>query len=528
MCAAIILQQEPTEEVIDGVPIGNHVLMNSYKGSLYTDDGPFSEPTAAAIGKDHGLCTYHEMGQINVATTGQSNQETCRQDLTALIFRYKSVDELKKHILMCREKYGTQPQALSFLDRIEEKANKLCIAYTQWYFSFNHTSTQRGEGYNDRLKGHADLKAMLSDADLVTLHNHVKAIEIDVGGKVLKILMKCRREEKRVAPIYEQAVEKSLQMSALYVRSCDKVEGTVSEYKVVRRDSTVVVVNLDTKIVHRGQVFVIPTCSCGYWCSSFRICMDIAKALIEDGRVIWSTNNYHPVHLVQLHPLWSDAIRKCKLEDYEDLPQIEALLEVKKRGKSVVAAANTRTTAAVCPNEFYEFKKGKKKVPTSIKERARKIQQAASALVKAAVDNGDEHTFQLGLARVLQATKECMDMTAGTANNAAAYCDNNVLPLPPADRGGTRSARAKSDGTNHSRLNNASSSSSSTTKKKTGRKKKQNTTQQQECAKCQLLVHIHKHSLNTQHSLETCPNQSIFDQYFMKGGKSEDGLQEAV
>ena len=109
MCAAIILQQEPAEEMIDGVPIGNHVLMNSYKGSLYTDDGPFSEPTAAAIGKEHGLCTYHEMSQINVATTGQSNQETCRQDLTALIFRYKSIDELKKHILMCREKYGTQP-----------------------------------------------------------------------------------------------------------------------------------------------------------------------------------------------------------------------------------------------------------------------------------------------------------------------------------------------------------------------------------------------------------------------------------
>lgn len=148
-------------------------------------------------------------------------------------------------------------------------------------------------------------------------------------------------------------------------------------------------------------------------------------------------------------------------------------------------------------------------------------------MVKAAVDNGDEHTFQLGLARVLQATKECMDMT-GAANNATAYCDNNVLPLPPADRVGTRSARAKSDGTNHSRLNNASSSSSSTTKKKTGRKKKQNTTQQQECAKCQLLVHIHKHSLNTQHSLETCPNQNIFDQYFMNGGKSEDGRQAAV
>ena len=378
-------------------------------------------------------------------------------------------------------------------------------------------------GHNDRLKGHTDLKAMLSDADLVTLHDHVKAIEIDVGGKVLKTLMKCRRDEKRVAPICERAVEKSLQMSTLHVRSCDKVEGTVSEYKVVRRDSTIVVVNLDTKIVHRGQVFVIPTCTCGYWCSSFRICMDIAKALIEDGRKIWSINNIHPVQLVQLHPLWPDAIRKCKLEDYKDLPQIDALLEGEKGDKSIVPAAKAGTTAAVCPNEFYEFKKGKKKVPTSTRERARKIQQAAGALVKAAVNNGDEHTFQLALARVLQATKECMDMT-GATTNAAAYCDNDVLPLPPAARVGTRS---KSDGTNHSRLNNASSSSSTTTTKRNRRRKKPDT-QQQECPKCQLLVRIHKHSLNAQHSFETCPNQNIFDQYFMNGGKSEDGLQEAV
>ena len=120
----------------------------------------------------------------------------------------------------------------------------------------------------------------------------------------------------------------------------------MSKYKVVRRNNSAVVVDLDTKIVHRGQVFTIPTCSCGYWCSSFRICMDIAKALIEDGRAIWSTNNYHPVHLVQLHPLWSDAIRKCKLEDYNDLPQIIALLGQKNEDSSVPAevAAKRATT----------------------------------------------------------------------------------------------------------------------------------------------------------------------------------------
>lgn len=510
--------------MIDGVRINNHVVMSSNKGSLYTDDGPFSHPTAVKIGKNHGLCTYHEMGQISTATTGQSDPESCRRDLTALIFRHKSIDELNENIQLCREKYGMKQQASDFLDRIEEKAPKVCIAYTQQFFSFNHTSTQRGEGYNDRLKGHADLKSMLSDADLVTLHSHVKAIEIDVGGKVLKILMKCRREEKRVAPIYENAVKNSLEMSAMYVSSCEKVEGTSSKYKVVRRNSTAVVVDLDTKIVHRGQVFTIPTCSCGYWCSSFRICMDIAKALIEDGRAIWSTNNYHPVHLVQLHPLWSDAIRKCKLEDYNDLPQIIALLGQKNEDSSVPAeVAATSAATNVCPDEYYKFKGTKKKVPKGQKERARMIQQATTDLLKVAVDNGDENTFQLALARVTQATKECMDMN-GTTNNAAAYCNNDVLPLPPQPRVGTRLARATQDATNHSRLS-ASSSSSSTTKKKT-RRKKQSTPQTAQCAQCQILMRSAKLALDTQHSMDECPNQEIFDQHFMKREPDVDDNKE--
>jgi hypothetical protein len=51
------IQQEPTEVMIDGVRIHNHVVMNSNKGSLYTDDGPFSHFTTVKIGKNHGLCT---------------------------------------------------------------------------------------------------------------------------------------------------------------------------------------------------------------------------------------------------------------------------------------------------------------------------------------------------------------------------------------------------------------------------------------------------------------------------------------
>ncbi|KAK1736959.1 hypothetical protein QTG54_012404 [Skeletonema marinoi] len=340
-----------TNEEIDGITIENHVLKNSYKGSLYTDDGPFSRPLSKAIGKNPGLCTYHEMAPLSTATTGQPNADDCRRDLSALIFRHRSIEELNEKISECRSKYGTKPEAMKFIDALEDKKEKVCLAYTQWKFSFNHSSTQRAEGYNDRLKGHADLKAMLSQADLVTMHKHVKAIEVDVSTKVIKMLEKHRRNWERVATIYEDAVDESIRMCTLHVKSCSKIGNTGSKYEVQCSKGPAVVVDLDTKIVHRGQVFIIPTCTCGYWCSSFRICMHIVKALLEDVREVKSVKNVkniHPIHLLQLHPLWPEALRKCKMEDYNDLPQIGMILGVSQ----VKTEASAPAAAAVCPDEF--------------------------------------------------------------------------------------------------------------------------------------------------------------------------------
>ena len=56
--------------MIDGIKIENRVMKNSYRGTLHTDAGSFSYRTAEKLGKKHGLCVYHEMASISVATTG--------------------------------------------------------------------------------------------------------------------------------------------------------------------------------------------------------------------------------------------------------------------------------------------------------------------------------------------------------------------------------------------------------------------------------------------------------------------------
>ena len=74
---------------------------------------------------------------------------------------------------------------------------KLRHAYTQAIFSFNHTTTQRSEGFNDKIKGKKDLIAMLPNADLVTLHNHIVRLSIETDAKYVKIHAKICQDKKR-------------------------------------------------------------------------------------------------------------------------------------------------------------------------------------------------------------------------------------------------------------------------------------------------------------------------------------------
>ena len=106
---------------------------------------------------------------------------------------------------------------------------------------------------------------------------------------------------------------------------CSSIEHIkVSVYEVTDREGIKSRPNLKTKIVHRGIVYVIPTCSCGYWCSSFRLCKCIVKALVEvgNGEAILVPKNVHPYYLVQNHPCWPRSLEKAGRRDYEDLPQL--------------------------------------------------------------------------------------------------------------------------------------------------------------------------------------------------------------
>lgn len=94
-----------------------------------------------------------------------------------------------------------------------ELKTKLCRVHTQFVFRFLHTSTQRSECSNNKIKGHTDLKDMLADADLVTLHEHLMSLSMYNDNKALTELFKLCKSEKQWSESYETYVQKSTELA---------------------------------------------------------------------------------------------------------------------------------------------------------------------------------------------------------------------------------------------------------------------------------------------------------------------------
>jgi hypothetical protein len=513
-----------------------------------TDEGPFSFPTAAGINKYHILCTQHKRQAIPSATAGLgSNANQAMRDLNALIFNYTSKTELDGKFDEYRQTYAQNAPTIKFLDSLEENKKMLCRAYTQDVYTYNHTTTQRGEGFNDRLKGHGTLKDKLSDASLHTAVNRLDAVVMDTFDKSLEILKKARLNNARVAPCYKEETLMSLQQSVLTVKSCVRVDGSVSKYTCTRTNGDEFNVDLATKIVHRGAIFEIPTCNCGYFQSCFRLCRDIVQALIRvlseelDRNVtvddLLVAKYIHPLHLVQLHPIWPQALRSVNRTDYSDLKQVDEILGQSNAAASQQQTSTSReanTNGAACPEKFYVFKEKKMKVPALHKARHGKLNERFKKLGELAVNKGNAETFQHCHARLLQCEQEILDMIANMTGGVKALELHDHTPLPPQPRASNKSERRKNDGTNNSRLSTSSSSGGTATSRARSSTKQPTRSVQQNnknnCSQCAMINDVLNLNVETDHPIDKCPRDDLFTKFVLAGAgaaaKSEEGANE--
>ncbi len=383
---------------IEGIPIRNKVAINSYRGGMHTDQGSWATPTAERLDKDKLYCTKHKTEHLFPASGGLGNLKgPFISDGYKVIYDIKDQKELDDKFQSCFEKYGSNEKAVKFFTGVQEEKQSLCRAHTQFIYSFNHTSTGRSEKYNDSYKGHKALHALLSNADLYQVHKRIHHVADPVYIKAKKLLKKQRMQEKRWSAMYESEVEKSMMLSSTKVKDVVFLTGG-ERVRVIETNGLEYEVNLATKIVHRGHVYVIPTCSCGYWHSSFRICLHMVRALTQAGKKVLIVYHIHPIHLIELHPLFKEACRECKRVGYDDFPHLA--------GAATNATISTEVSQEVvsyaCPNEFFG-KYGR--MPTKSKQRVTKIAQLCDDIKKMVSDGGVDE-FKHAHARLLQLKNE--------------------------------------------------------------------------------------------------------------------------
>lgn len=386
------------------MPLGNLVAKNSYQGSLYTDNFPGSAGVADQLGKLHGLCSWHESKAFTTSAGGlNGNAHHYLKDMNAILYEtFHTVEELDKKISDARTKYGHNANSLKHINKVSELRDKLCATIMQSVFSFGHTATCRGEGWNSVLKGRGQLKEYIAQANLMTLFNLIDRFAREQDRRALQVLISLRRSGKRWTDYYQGRLDIAERMAGRITCTL-ATEGIPNVFTATDIDGKTSTVNLSTPVIHRGIKYVIPTCTCGEYMSWFMMCGCIVRACNVAGVEYKVVTNIHPVHLPQHHPMWPNALRACNMEDYNDIPQVLPSAQSSDLGSRTTTRGNS-TDGTVLPTAFYN--KFDRKMPTKRSEQIVELRKLFNEVADFAINKGDADTFKILHCRLTQAKHE--------------------------------------------------------------------------------------------------------------------------
>ena len=121
---------------IEGIAIENRVARNSFKGTMLTDEGPWSEKTAEQCGKTHGYCSRHKTQNILKSRAGLGDlADEYIADMNKLIYRGYTEEILAEKFKQALVKYGHEPAANKFIRGLQSKKEKFCHTYMQFVFT---------------------------------------------------------------------------------------------------------------------------------------------------------------------------------------------------------------------------------------------------------------------------------------------------------------------------------------------------------------------------------------------------------
>ncbi len=416
---------------------------------MATDEAPWSFQTAEDAGKTHGVCCKHKSNGILKSQNGLGGlTQSYINDMSALIYEvFESESVLDEKIRDARKKYGHNPSSREFIDSIDRLKNLLCATLMQYHFTFGHCTTSIGESWNARMKGHGELKKYLATANLFTLINLIDRMARAQDIEAVKILKELRQLEMRWSSFFQHHYDQYKMVAGTDVVDVSAVEledGSKSTTLWEVRDihGKVSNVNLETRIVHLGHVYTIPTCDCGKWCSVFVWCPCIIRggsmAALVSSFKLESVCNVHPFHLLQLHPMWQQALKELNVENYKDFPHLETPEEVHLSSSATLASDSeivssrgrqekvvTNDLGVVMPARFYNQLDT---LPAANDAKVIELKKVLTELIAVAVTRGNDATFRVAHCRMMQAVSECegnIDPETGKATARAQPTVNN-------------------------------------------------------------------------------------------------------
>jgi hypothetical protein len=143
-----------------------------------TDEASAFASAAASLRKKHILCLHHFRMGIFSSSGGM-----CQDVRTSYI---KDVNHLLFHPYKCESEFTAKYQtvlqfsdhasAKKFIEKIWTNRDRTCATFTAAHFTAGHTSTQRAESNNNRIKEGGTLKKQLPTFNLQQLGDHILSI----------------------------------------------------------------------------------------------------------------------------------------------------------------------------------------------------------------------------------------------------------------------------------------------------------------------------------------------------------------
>ena len=530
---------DPPSSIVDieDVPISNKVLENSDKGTIFTDEGAWSDSVAKRVGKDHGLCTLHKTTNI-FASRGGLGGDLADEYVEAMynvIYGDHTEEELDQLLQDCNNRYGHETKPSNYIKSIIAKKEKICHTYMKFIFSHGHTTTARSEGQNAAIKAHGKLIAFLSKATLYEMHQIIDTLHRKQRRRAIKELGELRVRGRRTSEHYYMLREQSIKLCALKVKSCELPQGTDERtgekgggaegiYIVKDMGGHVSFVNLKSRVIHRGQLFHICSCTCSFWMSRKVHCKCIVAACKAAEMDVFHISTVHPLFHIQRHPCWKNALDTVLMEDYNDFkfdnsPSLSATKKKTGGNSNTVGSDDLLPKQEPLQTRFFD-EVGH--IPPESAQRISKIRELVSSL-ESLIESGSDHVYQRAYARMLMLLNE---LEGAIDNNTGEGLEGIRRPRTKSEK---KRGRTKNDPTNKSPMvhikkggkgntvrKRKGGPTASTAKKK---KKKQNTSNNQQtstatgvlcCPMCVQLGRMTNRMLRLDHHESQCPN---YDEY---------------